>query len=217
MHYLTEDELSQLPPELAEDIRSMRQEPYDGRFAPKLTHPDRCGILASVVAGFPREAVAHAFGVNRRTVTHICNRSSPSYKNVRDEYDRLGHAEFLRTFLTDPVRNKVKEALSSPEAQKSTTRLRADQAAKLSAKRQEVGPDAKAAKHNGSHSIKCRSTETVHLFNIAFTTHPATGIEGWFFQQPEIDEFWNANPITGQPFLSSSEAYNYITNEHNPM
>lgn len=214
---LTEDELNQLPPDLAAEIRELRRDPYDGRFAPKLTHEQRCSILAAVIMGHPREAVAHAFGVNRRTITHICNRSSPSYKSVRDEYDRHGKAEFLRMFLTDEVRNKVREAAKSEEAKKSTTRLRADQAAKLSAQKQASGPDAKATKRKGSWTIKCSTTETMHEFNIDWLAHPSNGVEGWYFQQPEIDDFWSANPSNGEPFLTSQDAYTYIEREHNPM
>lgn len=206
-----------LSPEAQAEIMALRQDPYDGRFAPKLSFADRCSILAAVTAGVPRQVVAVAFGVNRRTITHIANRYSPSYKSVRDEYDRLGEQEFGAVYLTAAVREKLAIARKHSDVNKSGERLRADQAAKLSAQKQASGPNEKADKRKGSHTIKCAATETVHEFNIDWLAHPSNGVEGWYFQQPEIDDFWSANPATGEPFLTSQDAYTYIEREHNPM
>ncbi len=79
-------------------------------FAPKLSMEDRCSILALSLSGINKHLLARAFGIDRRTVSHIVNTSSPKYKGVMDEYRRLGHKEFCAKYITENAALKVKAA-----------------------------------------------------------------------------------------------------------
>jgi hypothetical protein len=72
-----------------------------GKFVPKLAFDIRCEILALYRQGVGRSVLAQAFGVDRRTITHIYTKKSPHYKNIRAEEDRLGTEEFCRTYITE--------------------------------------------------------------------------------------------------------------------
>lgn len=72
-------------------------------FKPKLDHAKRCAVLALTKSKIKRERVAAAFGVDRRTVSHISNDTSPHYKAIRRHYVELGHDAFVKKYLTEEV------------------------------------------------------------------------------------------------------------------
>src|SRR4249919_2417704 len=76
-------------------------------FAPKLTFSGRCEVLALCRKGLPKDAIASAYNIDRRTVTHIQNPVSTHYKKVREEELVLGKDRFIETYLTDEIINKV--------------------------------------------------------------------------------------------------------------
>lgn len=88
----------------------------DNRFAAKLTFHERCQMLALHHANMSIGAIAIAFGVNRRTVTHIYNPKSPRYHNVRAMRDNLGESAFMSEYLTQDLMQRVIAAASTPEA-----------------------------------------------------------------------------------------------------
>src|SRR5262252_4002411 len=93
----------------------------DRKFAAKLDFPQRCEILALYRRGVGRNILADAFGVDRRTVTHIHNPVSPHYKNVRAEYDRLGKEACEQAYVTEEGSLKVAEQLrKGPEPKDHT-------------------------------------------------------------------------------------------------
>ena len=77
------------------------------KFAPKLSFPKRCEILALYRAGLTRETLAMMYNVDRRTITHIYNPVSPHYKNVREEELRLGRERFRAIYLSEDVWNQA--------------------------------------------------------------------------------------------------------------
>lgn len=88
----------------------------DSKFAAKLTFQQRCEIYAlAMVGGVKRELLARAYGVNRATVRHIINPSSPHYRNVRKEFRDLGTEEFTERFGTADVIARVMSYKNDPE------------------------------------------------------------------------------------------------------
>lgn len=74
------------------------------KFAPKLDFKQRCEIYALSILGFDREVLAKVYGVDRRTITHICNAKSPHYKNVRVEALSMGENNFINSYATEDVK-----------------------------------------------------------------------------------------------------------------
>lgn len=88
-----------------------------GRFASKLTFNERCSVLAAFLYGVNRRVLSLAFGINRRTVTHIYNPNSPHYKATRQELERLGKDRFIERYLTEDVVKKIAEVKASRKMQ----------------------------------------------------------------------------------------------------
>lgn len=107
-----EHPLNQLPASLFRD----RSE-----FAPKLNKELRCGVLAAYKSGISVNALAAAFGVNRRTITHIVSPDSHTYRDVREEYARQGHVEFVSLYMTPQVVNMLKSAAKAEEVTMTAT------------------------------------------------------------------------------------------------
>jgi len=78
-----------------------------GKFEAKLTFAERCAVLACLVNGVNRNLLAHVFGINRRTVSHIGNPKSVHYKSVRDELIGLGKEEFTTKYITEDVQDRI--------------------------------------------------------------------------------------------------------------
>jgi hypothetical protein len=77
------------------------------KFAPQLTFDQRCEILGLHRIGYNADALAEAYGVDRRTITHIHNAKSTRYKNVRAEEKGIGPQLFIEKYVTPEVRAHV--------------------------------------------------------------------------------------------------------------
>lgn len=102
--------LSQLPA----DLMSSGHE-----FAPKMSLDQRCEIYALQLSGVSRNVLALAYGVNRRTITHICNPASSRYREVRKKKDEMGTAPFIAQYVTEEALKKVREFARHPDVNKT--------------------------------------------------------------------------------------------------
>lgn len=159
-----------------------------GKFESKLTFEQRCTILALVVSKVARPVVAVAFGVDRRTVTHICNESSPHYKNVRGEMKKLGHAEFVKQHISEADANAVMEAV---------TRVQADQPDP------HAGPSARRSSHAGIQTVKPEQCDYSHRLEIKFWPEPSGG---WKYRDLDSKTDPDAWLHNGEESLLSSKA-----------
>jgi hypothetical protein len=87
-----------------------------GKFAPKLNFQQRCEVLALYKQGVSRACLADVFNIDRRTVTHMHNPQSKHYRDVRAEYERLGHDEFCRTYITENGTARINAVLNKAES-----------------------------------------------------------------------------------------------------
>ncbi len=145
-----------------------------GKFVSKLTFHQRCEILALYRAGVSRANLAEAYGIDRRTITHIRNHNSPHYKSVRAEILRLGPQEFDRTYLTE-------EALARVSAIKPENR------APISGKL--------ANKYRGIHLVKNEFCQFEHRINIEWKDELEDFEPGWYYQDFDCPwpETWLSN------------------------
>lgn len=101
-----------------------------GKFSPKLDFEQRCEILALYRTGVSRSVLAQAYGLDRRTVTHIYNSKSPHYRMIRDEEERLGRQKFIERYITENAVNRMRNAdipavdPERPKAIRNATRWR---------------------------------------------------------------------------------------------
>lgn len=91
----------------------------ESKFASKLTVHERCQVLALRKAGMSKGAIAITFGIDRRTVTHICNATGTRYRNVRDQAQSMGDSAFITKYVDDELMQRVKAAAETPEAKAS--------------------------------------------------------------------------------------------------
>ena len=140
----------------------------EGKFVPKLTFAERCEVLAFYRKGVSRIMLATAFGVDRRTVTHIYTKTSPHYKNVREEEERLGRERFVQTYITESGAQKIAAVQSQIKEERDPL---------LSVKA--------ANKHRGLNLVKTDFTEHEHRIIIEWWD----GVlgEGWYFK--DLDGF----------------------------
>lgn len=158
-----------------------------GRFAPKLSFAQRCEILALYKQGVSRKVLADAFGVDRRTVTHIYNTASPHYKEVRAEFNRLGIDDFKATYLTEEGVKKVTTAVHAASLDPPA-----------SAEGRKMRKDA------GVHVINNENLRFDHRVIIEWKEDQPYG-EGWYYQDMDGEEptKWFHN---GPDSMKSSQA-----------
>ena len=154
------DPLSMLPTSSYKAIRG-------GKFAPKLDDEQRCSVLALVKAGVKREVVATAFGVDRRTVGHICNPSGLRYRNIREKYKAMGHEEFVKTYITEQVAKRVADA-SDSETETVEVKTKS--------------PSGRASRMAGEHKVQPEQCNYEHKILIKYFKDPSiTGSIGWHY------------------------------------
>lgn len=144
----------------------------EGKFVPKLTFVERCEILAFYRKGVSRVMLAAAFGVDRRTITHIYTKTSPHYKNVREEEERLGRERFVQTYITESGAGKIAAVQSQVKEERDPS---------LSVKA--------ANKHRGLNMVKTEFTNFEHRVMIEWFDG-AIG-EGWYYKDldgPDSDD-----------------------------
>lgn len=163
-----------------EILAAIKAENYgqQGRFAPKLDFNARCEIMALYHLGVPRAVLAEAYGIDRRTVTHIRNPKSPHYANVRTEFKELGADEFTKKYINEASFKRI-------------------EAAKLTAYANiEPGtPDKNANKFKGIHSVSTEYTKFAHRIDIQW----GDGFfgPGWYYQDLDgafPDQWTNNGP-----------------------
>jgi hypothetical protein len=131
-----------------------------GKFAPKLSFAQRCEILVMLRAGIGRATLAKAYGINRRTITHIESPASPHYKNVREELVRLGPDEFRAQYLTEDGAKRVRKAMIGGE---------------------DSGPKQSANRDRGMHTVRNDYCKYDHRIQIEWLPDGELGA-GWYFK-----------------------------------
>lgn len=198
-----EHPLNQLPTNLFRD-RS--------QFAPKLNKELRCGVLAAYKSGISVNALAAAFGVNRRTITHIVSPESRTYRDVREEYTRQGHHEFVHRYMTEQVVSMLSAAAKSPEASQRSTDYDA------SAHTRARVPSKRANGSAGIQYVTRPEWAFPHRIDIQWldansaNSHttpdgmPIEHPEGWYARDldSEDPDFWYGDPEQSSHMSSSS-------------
>lgn len=169
----------------------------DRKFAAKLDFSQRCEVLALYRRGVGRNVLADAFGIDRRTVTHIHNVSSPHYKAIRDEYERLGKDAFERKYITEEGSMKVAEQLKVGPKGKDHTK-----------------PSKAANRHAGTNIVRGTYCDYDHRVVIAWRDDGHLGA-GWYYQDLDgpAPELWTYTDEMS--ILSSSRCFNALKDEIN--
>lgn len=181
----------------------------ESRFAAKLTVNERCQVLALRIAGMSIGAVAVTFGVNRRTVTHICNDDSPRYHAIRKIRDTMGNDAFVTKFVTEDLVDRVKEAATKPEANESYAEHDA-----LNPERKGV-PNKRATKCSGISMHKGPNHAFTHRVSVEWVEDRAGYADGWYSTLLDV-EGEDASVPFGDPdqnsHLTSGTALAYAKN-----
>ena len=109
-------------------------------FEAKLNDNERLAIITLDKIGVRRDVIATAFGVNRRTVAHMVNETSPRYRASRKKYYAEGHDNCVAKYITEEVLRKVRDV---PVRTKTNTPPKTD----------EVVVSSRADRLAGSHRI----------------------------------------------------------------
>jgi len=139
------------------------------KFAPKMSHTQRCEVLALYYRGFRRETLAKMYGVDRRTITHIYTPHSPHYKNVRNERTGIGPELFESKYLTNEIIGKAMSfyhSITKTEGQNN--------------------PNAHAKR--GLHVVQGKNCTYAHRVTISW--REANGdipVAGWYYQDLDGD------------------------------
>lgn len=163
-----------------------------GALEPKLSEAERGAILALRHAGVRVPVLAAAFNVNRRTVTHMCNPSSPYYKALRKKRNEMGPEKFDALYRTEEMVLRVNAVVNTPE----TKAKYADSEAGKS-----TLPNPNATSKQGEMSVKSFTSGEMVRVNIQFLSNGPFG-PGWYWNvvaAVDSDEFG--------PFLTSFAAY----------
>lgn len=163
------------------------------KFAPKLDEAKRRAIYALDKSNVHRNVIAAAFGVDRRTVSHICNEHSVHYKSVRLDYKRMGHSDFVAKYLTPEVVSLVSKVnIAAPT------------------KEDDTGPKPKAVKKKGMHTVHPEQCAYSHRIEITYQ-HSLDPV-GWYYRDldGEDPDEWLHNGsdslMTSQAALTFAEA-----------
>lgn len=149
-----------------------------GKYAHKLDFDQRCEILALYRTGVPRAALAEAYALDRRTVTHIYNPRSSHYRGIREEEKNLGSEAFQRQYITENGLNKLKQVMASivPTS--------------------DFYPIRNATKFKGVHIIETDQTTKPHRVIIAYREKEIDNVgAGWYYQDRDgqVPEQWLHN------------------------
>lgn len=96
----------------------------NSKFAVKLDFASRCAVVAASKAGVNNRLIAAAFGITRPTISMMTRPSSKNYRDVRKEYNDLGHQRFIEQYLTAPIIERLEAAKKDPEIKLSIDDLR---------------------------------------------------------------------------------------------
>lgn len=155
-----------------------------GQFEPKLTDAERCAVLAAYHAGVKAEALALAYGLNRRTVGHITNPYSKHYRATRKEMDKLGREAFIGQYFTADVRKKLIGVAKRPE---------------LATKRAQANANRKA----GIHVVKPDQCAYSHRLEVRYFDDREP--RGWYVRDLDSKTDPELYYHNGQDSLASSQ------------
>jgi hypothetical protein len=173
----------------------------ENKFEAKLSFAERCQMLALRHAGMSIGAVAIAFNVNRRTVTHIHNERSPRYHNVRAHRDDLGEEAFLTKYLTEDVVERVKAAAMTTEAQATYAAMD-----KLPGSAKAGVPNPRATSNAGVSVHKGPNHGHSHRIQVAWVAEATP--PGWYSKLLDVDGIdsteWGGDPEAMSHLTSST-------------
>lgn len=177
-----------------------------------MSFAERCSILALFRKGVSVRMLAAAFGVNRRTVTHIINTESTRYKAVRDREKQMGTEDFIVEYYTEDAIRKINAAADKPELNQAIAEYdaKAGDRLTLSSKR--------ATGNAGINTIKLPHHEYAHRIEVSWLEantaeddggpfeHPA----GWYWRDldSEQPDRWQGDPEAGT-HTTSAKALNH--------
>ena len=200
-----------LPPDHpAQKINPSVFRQFNSKFEAKLTFDERCSILALHLRGTSTAMLAAAFGVNRRTVTHVITPGGPRYRNVREQLQLMGPEEFTTQYINEAAMMRINAAANSTEVAEKADEYRSHTLA-------ERGGVAspRATGSAGITTIKLPHHEFAHRIEVSWLEadtaedddgpfqHPA----GWYWRDLDADkpERWNGDPEQ-QTHLTSAKA-----------
>jgi len=134
------------------------------KFKAKLTFAERCEILAFYRMGLSRIALANAYGIDRRTVTHMYTKTSRHYQDIRNEEEKLGREEFCKEYITEAGAMRIATAnggekeYEDPNASKKA-----------------------ASKFAGLNMVKTENTSYEHRIIIEWQNEGHCGA-GWYYR-----------------------------------
>lgn len=171
----------------------------DGKFKAKLDFAERCSALAAVRAGIKKDVVAAAFGVDRRTISHMVNPYSKHYKQLRDEEKKLGPDEFKLRYFDEKTLIRIQKA-ALPIEKKEEAEV--------------AGPNARSRAKAGIQVVRPEQCTYNHRLEIAFRTGqtPIGGTivqEGWWYRDldgPDPDEWCRGDDAS---LMTSVACLNY--------
>lgn len=168
-----------------------------GKFEAKLTFAERCAVLACLISGVNRNMLAHVFGINRRTVTHIGNPKSIHYKSVRAELVGMGKEGFIDKYVTEDIRERIAASqnelivkMSDRAAAKVDTNLRT--------------PSKMRNSDSGIRVLKPEQCQYSHRVEIGWVNGHLG--EGWYYRDldgPRPEDWFHCGP---ESILSSTAA-----------
>lgn len=185
--------LNQIPPEAMADS--------DGKFQAKLDFGLRCNAFAAVLAGIKKDVVASAFGVDRRTISHMVNPYSKHYKRVREEVDKMGPAAFKLKFFDEKTLERIRSAKLPTATPKE--------------ERDPNAPNARAKSKAGIQTVKPEQCSYNHRLEIVFRAavflDGPVSAAGWWYRDldgPDAEEWCrgdDASLLTSQACLAYAE------------
>jgi hypothetical protein len=91
------------------------------KFGAKLDLTRQCEIIALYKLGYNVELLSKAYGINRKTVTHMYSPLSVKYKVPKQQLKEMGEDSFIKTYATEEVINRVDKL--RPQIQGGNTRM----------------------------------------------------------------------------------------------
>lgn len=82
------------------------------KFAPKAKFADRCAFYYAVIHGnVPTKIISKLWGADISCVKKLISKKGSRYKDVREEYDKLGQIGFYEQYYTKSMQDKIGEAM----------------------------------------------------------------------------------------------------------
>lgn len=173
--------------------------------APKLTFAERCSVLACIRKEVSTRVIAAAFGINRRTVTHL-SQAFRGYQKVHDEEMAMGQDAFVQKYMTEEVIARINKTADAPETKQGYSEYDATAGSRAGA------PSRRASGMAGVNFIRPVGSDVAHRINVSWLeentavdhngpfNHPA----GWYWCDLDSeDKFWNGDPEADTHFTSS--------------